>query len=334
MAVHYRKLCQMTGEKELFLCTDILKIAPSGNADMQLTLDEIRALSGNERCADCNSPDTSWASTNLGVFLCIRCSGVHRSLGVHISTILSCTLDIWTDDLIHKMEIHGNKQVNAEYEYHLQLAGDSKTSIKLHENSSMQERQLYIKAKYVSKDFHRSCDQGRFHSYSVRRSKLMKSRILSSSQTNLRTMENVKLFSLEKAQKGMIQYCGIVFVEVNSISKNTRGKNQKISRIQNSTSQMISSSLVSFTLGGQTEVYKDMNRIVKECVKLNLPMNNRLLEVTLRKRSRIKQASFSSSFVIDLGLDVYKDGKTVTQLFTFPDTKICIELALTLQALL
>lgn len=29
--------------------------------------------------------DPRWASWNLGIFVCIRCSGTHRSLGTHIS---------------------------------------------------------------------------------------------------------------------------------------------------------------------------------------------------------------------------------------------------------
>lgn len=31
-----------------------------------------------------------------GVFLCIRCSGIHRSMGTHISKVKSIDLDAWT----------------------------------------------------------------------------------------------------------------------------------------------------------------------------------------------------------------------------------------------
>lgn len=41
----------------------------------------------NSVCADCGCKDPQWASISLGVFLCIECSGVHRSLGVSISKV-------------------------------------------------------------------------------------------------------------------------------------------------------------------------------------------------------------------------------------------------------
>lgn len=41
-----------------------------------------------------------WASWNLGVFICIRCAGIHRNLGVHISRVKSVNLDQWTSEQI------------------------------------------------------------------------------------------------------------------------------------------------------------------------------------------------------------------------------------------
>ena len=53
-----------------------------------------------------------WASANLGVFLCIRCAGLHRKMGSHISKIKSITLDSWEPEQIQFMREHGNRVVN------------------------------------------------------------------------------------------------------------------------------------------------------------------------------------------------------------------------------
>lgn len=71
----------------------------------------------NKTCVDCKSlKNPRWASWNLGCFLCIRCSGIHRSMGTHISKVKSVDLDAWTDEQINSMVNWGNEKCNLYWE--------------------------------------------------------------------------------------------------------------------------------------------------------------------------------------------------------------------------
>lgn len=59
-------------------------------------LDEIRSFDGNNKCCDCPSLDTDWASVSHGTLICLDCAGKHRSLGVHVSFVRSITMDTWS----------------------------------------------------------------------------------------------------------------------------------------------------------------------------------------------------------------------------------------------
>eukprot|EP00043_Microstomoeca_roanoka_P017077 m.177304 g.177304 ORF g.177304 m.177304 type:complete len:216 (-) comp16570_c13_seq4:3325-3972(-) len=71
-------------------------------------LQELQSLPGNSACVHCSAKDPDWASVTLGTTLCLQCSGVHRSFGVHISFVRSITLDDWTEEQREMMRKGGN----------------------------------------------------------------------------------------------------------------------------------------------------------------------------------------------------------------------------------
>ncbi|EMP25988.1 Arf-GAP with coiled-coil, ANK repeat and PH domain-containing protein 3, partial [Chelonia mydas] len=79
-------------------------------------LQRVQSIPGNDQCCDCGQADPRWASINLGILLCIECSGIHRSLGVHCSKVRSLTLDSWEPELLKLMCELGNSTMNQIYE--------------------------------------------------------------------------------------------------------------------------------------------------------------------------------------------------------------------------
>ncbi|XP_072334805.1 arf-GAP with coiled-coil, ANK repeat and PH domain-containing protein 2-like [Scyliorhinus torazame] len=112
-------------------------------------LQQVLRLPGNERCCDCGRADPRWASINLGITLCIECSGIHRGLGVHHSKVRSLTLDSWEPELLKLFCALGNVANNHIYEAGRDVTGVNKVTAE----SSRQQKEQWIKAKYVEKRF-------------------------------------------------------------------------------------------------------------------------------------------------------------------------------------
>ncbi|XP_054690888.1 arf-GAP with coiled-coil, ANK repeat and PH domain-containing protein 2 isoform X2 [Grus americana] len=112
-------------------------------------LQRVQCIPGNAACCDCGLADPRWASINLGITLCIECSGIHRSLGVHFSKVRSLTLDSWEPELLKLMCELGNNIINRIYEAKLEKVGVKKPE----PGSQRQEKEAYIRAKYVERKF-------------------------------------------------------------------------------------------------------------------------------------------------------------------------------------
>ncbi|XP_046385405.1 stromal membrane-associated protein 1-like isoform X2 [Ischnura elegans] len=85
----------------------------------QTLLNQMLRDEDNKYCVDCDAKGPRWASWNLGVFLCIRCAGIHRNLGVHISKVKSVNLDTWTPEQVVCLQQMGNSRARAVYEANL-----------------------------------------------------------------------------------------------------------------------------------------------------------------------------------------------------------------------
>eukprot|EP00397_Hematodinium_sp_SG-2012_P029114 GEMP01030731.1.p1 GENE.GEMP01030731.1~~GEMP01030731.1.p1 ORF type:complete len:251 (+),score=46.84 GEMP01030731.1:166-918(+) len=94
---------------------DVLALIQGANGDV--CMDEelrnkafriLRVQLDNRTCFDCGIRNPSWMSLSLGVWLCLECSGEHRSMGVHLTFVRSATLDGFTPLQMIQMTAGGN----------------------------------------------------------------------------------------------------------------------------------------------------------------------------------------------------------------------------------
>jgi len=102
----------------------------------------------NTKCADCGSLNPEWVSINLGLVVCVVCSGVHRSLGTHLSKVRSLKLDRLSPLELLLISQIGNAKANAIFESRLL---DHQQKCK--PESDARTRANYIRAKYRDRSY-------------------------------------------------------------------------------------------------------------------------------------------------------------------------------------
>ncbi|KAG5515936.1 hypothetical protein RHGRI_036840 [Rhododendron griersonianum] len=215
-------------------------------------LKDLLLQSDNRVCADCGAPDPKWASANIGVFICLKCCGVHRSLGTHISKVLSVTLDEWTDDEIDAMvEVGGNASANSIYEAFIP-EGYSKPRA----DSGHEERAKFIRSKYELQDFLKP---------SLRISSIPHKKSSLQSSLSWKIMDSFRSSSSSQNVEGMVEFIGMLKVKV------LKGTNLAIRDMLSSDPYVV------LTLGHQkiqtTVVKSNLNPVWNEELMLSVPQD-------------------------------------------------------------
>ncbi|CAB1353857.1 unnamed protein product, partial [Coregonus sp. 'balchen'] len=133
-------------KERLIVCLCVPQARKNSQSEA-VALQAIRNAKGNSLCVDCEAPNPTWASLNLGALICIECSGIHRNLGTHLSRVRSLDLDDLPRELTLVLGAIGNHLANSIWE------GRTLGRRKPTPDATREERESWIRAKYEQRLF-------------------------------------------------------------------------------------------------------------------------------------------------------------------------------------
>jgi Putative GTPase activating protein for Arf len=108
----YQEILQLPGNR---VCVDCGVDTAESDHETDISSNNATSLKRISSSTPASSSGTypDWGSPNLGILFCFTCSGIHRSLGTHISFVRSVRMDAWDEKKqIPLMRIGGNQRCN------------------------------------------------------------------------------------------------------------------------------------------------------------------------------------------------------------------------------
>ena len=125
-------------------------------ARLSAEIQALLKLPPNSECADCGATRTvRFTSVTLGIFLCNRCYGIHRSVGAHITRTKCVGLDTWSPGEVEAMRAMGNTQAKACFEA-VVPAGVARATA----SSTDREAERWIRDKYERRLYYAAAPAG------------------------------------------------------------------------------------------------------------------------------------------------------------------------------